>query len=503
MSLDAPSPQDSQQLLLYKIAVATVTTSTNTPTADQRAALDAADAPSAENPFITASGLPAATTTTAGIVTLASVDAVGWATAGAVTDETLTSAGVSLANDFLATNRLKLRKLDDTKLISHELGYVSLDQIGSFECTFQIGAGLPEDTVVSRYGVGASNGDWRVGHVMNGESFFFSDGASDVRLRSAPIGVGAMGYGFEFSPYGGGSGNAALGADNGFLVGYGELGAQLATNVGSFVTADAQGVLIRGDKVVCALPSSAITALDEGLWSVAMDGSVPKLFYRPSGGALTSVSLTGVSGVTASNYTNLGSGITNATGLYSTVIGAGINAYGAQRLCVVSSNAVLTSSAAATGSTIVGDNTSVTGSSGNAAVFGRASSASDGGTALGGYALAKQYSVSVGSYTNGGAYSLSLGYNAGNGSSIANRTEIAPCNNNTITHRISGQTNGLIEMTTRQSDTAPTDATQAFGNADGTLPRGMFTVQLNAAGTEAKLYVNVGGTIKSATLALS
>ena len=307
MSLDAPSPQDSQQLLLYKIAVATGTTSTstNTPTADQRAALDAADAPSAENPFITASGLPAATTTTAGIVTLASVGAFGYATTGAITNATLADAGVSLGTDLLATRRLVLKNHEDTRLLDHELGYVSLDQIGSLECTFQIGTGMPMDTVVSRYGVGSSNGDWRVGiNNGGGESFRFTDYLSAARLTTSPVGLGSGGYGFEFSPYGG-SGNAALGADSGFLVGYGDLGAQLASGVGSSVTADAQGVSIMGAKIVCALPSSAITALDKGYWSVAMDGSVPKLFYRPSNGALTSVSL--------GNYVNAQTGTTYTT----------------------------------------------------------------------------------------------------------------------------------------------------------------------------------------------
>ena len=306
MSLDAPSPQDSQQLLLYKIAVATVTTSpsTNTPTADQRAALDAADAPSAENPFITASGLPAATTTTAGIVTLASVGAFGYATTGAITNATLADAGVSLGTDLLATRRLALKNHEDTRLLDHELGYVSLDQIGSLECTFQIGTGMPMDTVVSRFGVGASNGDWRVGINNGGESFRFSDGFSVARLTSSPVGGGSGGYGFEFSSYGG-LGNAALGADSGFLFAYGDVGAQLTNNVGSSVTADARGVTIMGAKIVCALPSSAITVLDAGYWSVAMDGSVPKLFYRPSNGALTSVSL--------GNYVNAQTGTTYTT----------------------------------------------------------------------------------------------------------------------------------------------------------------------------------------------
>ena len=72
-----------------------------------------------------------------------------------------------------------------------------------------------------------------------------------------------------------------------------------------------------------------------------------------------------------------------------------------------------------------------------------------------------------------------------------------------IHSRASGQANGSWQFTTRQSDTAPTDAPQLFGYADGTLPRGMYTLQLAADGNSAKLYVNVGGTIKSATLALS
>ena len=70
--------------------------------------------------------------------------------------------------------------------------------------------------------------------------------------------------------------------------------------------------------------------------------------------------------------------------------------------------------------------------------------------------------------------------------------------------RISGQyTTKAVQMTLQQSDTAPTDNLMAYDNVDGTLPRGMYTLQLAADGNSAKLFVNAGGTIKSATLALS
>lgn len=125
------------------------------------------------------------------------------------------------------------------------------------------------------------------------------------------------------------------------------------------------------------------------------------------------------------------------------------------------------------------------------------------GLSIGVLSTGTNYGVSVGRESNGSNYGFAAGFRAGNG--IANRIEIAPNNNfSAIRARISGQsTNKSIQMTCPQSDTAPTNAAFDFTNADGTLPQSMYQVQVNAAGTSAKIYFNIGGVIKSATLPLT
>ena len=139
-------------------------------------------------------------------------------------------------------------------------------------------------------------------------------------------------------------------------------------------------------------------------------------------------------------------------------------------------------------------------------------------TALGSYSYAQGAESCVFGYvaTAGGIKALAFGYNAsaaGNGavsvghgvtSTAAGRLEIAPSTPLYGYARISGQATGAMQFSVQSSNTAPTDAgSSAFNNADGTLPRGMFTAQLNAAGTSLVFYANVAGTVKSGTVALT
>ena len=243
MSLDAPSPQDSQQLLLYKIAVATVTTSANAPTADQRAALDAADAPSAENPFITASGLPAATTTTAGVVLLAEgpdettnpgstkiLTAGDFNTAGV---ELLDSVGGMLfANEFYANS---IRGQSPGFSINRSV----------YDWRMQIGTDTPADTVADAYGVGTSNGAWRVGQNMGGESLRLTDGTFSTILRTTPWYGDAMSFGFEFLEGAAQTGSLSVGM-GGYVNLTGSSGASLTTPGGGQVFCSMEGVMIDG-----------------------------------------------------------------------------------------------------------------------------------------------------------------------------------------------------------------------------------------------------------------
>jgi len=116
----------------------------------------------------------------------------------------------------------------------------------------------------------------------------------------------------------------------------------------------------------------------------------------------------------------------------------------------------------------------------------------------------------------GGVKALAFGYNssaAGNGAVAighgtttlaAGRLEIAPSTPLYGYARISGQATGAMQFSVQSSNTAPTDSgSAAFNNADGTLPRGMFVAQLNAAATALVFYVNYFGTIKTGTVALT
>jgi len=116
----------------------------------------------------------------------------------------------------------------------------------------------------------------------------------------------------------------------------------------------------------------------------------------------------------------------------------------------------------------------------------------------------------------GGVRALAFGYNssaAGNGAVAighaaatlaAGRLEIAPGTPLYGYARISGQASGAMQFSVQSSNAAPTDSgSSAFNNADGTLPRGMFTAQLNAAGTSLVFYANVAGTVKSGAVALT
>ena len=197
MSLDAPSPQDSQQLLLYKIAVATVTTSTstNTPSADQKAALDAADAPSAENPFITASGLPAATTTTAGVVLLAECpdETTNPGSTKILTAGDFNTAGVELLDSgggMMFANEFYANVIGGRNQGLHIHGNAD-------GWRMRIGTGVPDDTVVDAYGVGSNNDMWRVGRHSAGVAMHFDSGCYPMQFGSSLY--GAMSEGFLFT----------------------------------------------------------------------------------------------------------------------------------------------------------------------------------------------------------------------------------------------------------------------------------------------------------------
>lgn len=111
-------------------------------------------------------------------------------------------------------------------------------------------------------------------------------------------------------------------------------------------------------------------------------------------------------------------------------------------------------------------------------------------TALGSYSYAQGAESCVFGYvaTAAGTKAMAFGYNAsaaGNGavsvgygttSTAAGRLEIAPSNPMYGYARISGQATGAMHFSVQSSNTAPTDAgSSGFNNADGTLPRGMFT----------------------------
>jgi hypothetical protein len=155
--------------------------------------------------------------------------------------------------------------------------------------------------------------------------------------------------------------------------------------------------------------------------------------------------------------------------------------------------------------------------SNNGASVGYNSNGSNNGASVGYYSNGSYYGASVGYYSNGSGYGASVGYNSngsyyglalGNGAStasITNRIEIAPINSSfAIRARISGQsTSRNWQFTAAKTDDAPIDAPDDFGNADGTLPQGMWMVQCNAAGDALTFFYNDGGTIKSGTVAIS
>jgi len=238
--------------------------------------------------------------------------------------------------------------------------------------------------------------------------------------------------------------------------------------------------------------------LPTGMYRVRFNTSnVPVIDYNTDGTTVVSTTIPAITGVTGANYSYFGSSITGVSTNKANLFGSSLNGQSADRLNAFGTTITFGSATAATGSSAFGDNIAVNGTTaGNACVFGRSANTTDGGSAFGAYASAKLSGVAVGQYTGGGDYSLSLGYYAANGTTVTNRTEIAPTNNGTITHRLTGQANGAWQYTFPVTDTAPTTVAQAFGNADGTLPQGMAQLRMSVAGIPT-IDQNIGGTIKS------
>lgn len=142
--------------------------------------------------------------------------------------------------------------------------------------------------------------------------------------------------------------------------------------------------------------------------------------------------------------------------------------------------------------------------------IGRQADGSTHGVAVGNTAKGLSYGVAVGEGANGngGGVAIGHGFDArGPSSADRCRGEIGirtVAGGGSPAARISMQVDGRCQFTAPQTDTVCTDSGGAgFQNADGTLPRGMFEWQVNAAGTALLLTVNVGGTIKTASIAIS
>jgi hypothetical protein len=115
---------------------------------------------------------------------------------------------------------------------------------------------------------------------------------------------------------------------------------------------------------------------------------------------------------------------------------------------------------------------------------------------LGSNTASGQYSAAIGQETTAsGTYSIVLGRKAK--STVLSTTEIGSWSD--ATTRAGGirlHPNGQHAVTIANSASAPTDGGATAGSeANGTLPRGMFTIQKN--GNAVTFYYNNGGTIQS------
>ena len=109
----------------------------------------------------------------------------------------------------------------------------------------QIGTGTPADTVADAYGVGSSNGVWRVGQNMGGESLRLTDGTFSTILRTTPWYGDAMSFGFEFLEGAAQTGSLSVGM-GGYVNLTGSSGASLTTPGGGQVFCSMEGVMIDG-----------------------------------------------------------------------------------------------------------------------------------------------------------------------------------------------------------------------------------------------------------------
>ena len=194
-----------------------------------------------------------------------------------------------------------------------------------------------------------------------------------------------------------------------------------------------------------------------------------------------------------SNSIVIGSG-SAASGYFSTATGANATASGDGSTAVG-----YFSIASGTPSTAVGYNSTAVGSN-STATGAYATAGGDGSTAVGYFSTANgAYSTASGySVTASGSNSTAIGRYAK--TTTANSTEIGYWSNSATRAgaiRIHGD--GQSAFTIRDSASAPTDGGATAGSeANGTLPRGMFTIQKN--GTAVSLYYNNAGTIQSLSL---
>jgi hypothetical protein len=138
------------------------------------------------------------------------------------------------------------------------------------------------------------------------------------------------------------------------------------------------------------------------------------------------------------------------------------------------------------------------------AAVGDASNGFNSGAAFGYNSNGSNFGVAIGKNSIGDDYGVSIGVDCST-AGISNRIEIAPKDSfGYIRARASAQsTSTNWQFTAGQSDSGPTSASSEFGNADGTLPIGMWSAQIDAAGSNLVFYVNIGGTIKSGSVAIS
>lgn len=145
-----------------------------------------------------------------------------------------------------------------------------------------------------------------------------------------------------------------------------------------------------------------------------------------------------------------------------------------------------------------------TNSSPDAIAIGYFSDSQFGGVALG-YESVTISGVAIGQYAKTDEGGISIGPSMSS-VGIPRRVEIGTFDPfSQLKSRISGQVSTRNwQFTAAQTDTAPTAAADALGNAEGTLPRGMFQIQANAAETALTVhYTTMAGVVKSATIPLA